>query len=287
MEFVDIHPHVISHDHARYPLDPVGGKLSTWARERPVDAGEMIAAMDAAGIARAVLVHASTAYGYDNRYVADTAAAHPERFLFVGAIDVTATDAAERVDAWAARGMAGFRIFGAGSTMEEGTGDWLDDPRTFPAWDRASDLGLPVCVQTWFSMFPRLRTLLERYPSVPVILDHCAHPPVADGPPYAAAAELFALSGYPNLYLKLTEHNFSELAAGSGVRPFVAKLVETFGARRIAWGSNFPGSPGTLAELRDLAARELAFLPEEDRRAIFSETALTLYPGLRRLGAPR
>ena len=66
MEVIDIHPHAISHDKKAYPLAPVGGKMSTWAEERPLDGDELAAAMDGAGIRRAVIVHASTAYGYDN-----------------------------------------------------------------------------------------------------------------------------------------------------------------------------------------------------------------------------
>ncbi|HZR97877.1 MAG TPA: hypothetical protein VFE37_04170 [Chloroflexota bacterium] len=78
MHIVDIHPHVIATDHARYPLAPVGGKLSEWAARRPVTCEQLLAAMDEAGVAQAALVQASTAHGHDNRYSADCAAAHPD-----------------------------------------------------------------------------------------------------------------------------------------------------------------------------------------------------------------
>src|SRR5665213_239138 len=83
LEIIDIHPHAISHDQIRYPFAPVGGKMSVWAKERPVDGDELAASMDKAGIRRAVIVHASTAYGYDNSYVADVVAAHKDRFCYV------------------------------------------------------------------------------------------------------------------------------------------------------------------------------------------------------------
>lgn len=284
MQIVDIHPHAISHDAKRYPFDPVGGKMSVWAKERPVDAEELLAAMDAAGIEKAVIVHASTAYGYDNSYAADSAAAYPKRFAFVGAVDVTSPDAPQKLTHWVKdRGMVGFRIFAAGSTMDEGSGEWLDDPKTFPAWEKAREFNIPVCLQTRFSAIARMRNLLDRFPTVKVILDHFAHPPIDDGPPFAKAAPFFDLAKkYPNLYLKLTERNFHDLSkAKMPAQPFMQKVVETFGSGRIAWGSNFPSSEGSLTELRDLALRELAFLPEKDRQAIFRDTALTLYPGLR------
>ena len=38
------------------------------------------------GIGQAVLVQATTAYGYDNSYVLDSAASHPDRFTAAGAV---------------------------------------------------------------------------------------------------------------------------------------------------------------------------------------------------------
>src|SRR5438270_2609834 len=103
---VDLHSHVIARDEQRYPRAPLGGKQSDWSQERPVSAAEMIAAMDEAGIERSVLVQASTCYGHDNSYVADTVAAHPQRFSGVFSVDVLAPDAAEKVRYWKGRGLA-------------------------------------------------------------------------------------------------------------------------------------------------------------------------------------
>ncbi len=279
MDIVDIHPHAISKDPARYPLDPLGGTMSAWAKQRPVDGGEYLDWMDEAGIGRAVLVQPATAYGYDNRYAADCAAAHPDRLLYVGMVDVRRPDAAERVAYWVReRGMAGLRIYGDGTALD----DWLEDPQTFGAWETAAALGIPICVQTSFESLPILGRVLARFPAVKVLLDHCAWPPAGDGPPYAAAASFFDLATYPNLYLKVTEALLRDLNAGkASVRSFMERSIEAFGVDHIAWGSNFPSSAGTLVELRDLALQSLAFLSEADRRTIFCDTALTIYPGLR------
>jgi L-fuconolactonase len=53
-----------------------------------------------------------------------------------------------------------------------------------------------------------------------------------------------------------------------------------FGARRMAWGSNYPTSPGTLAEIKVTAEDRLTSLSAEDRSWIFGRTAQTLYPNL-------
>ena len=88
MPVIDIHPHIVSPDTQRYPLAPLGGVQSTWSSERPTTYDDLLAAMDDAGVDKAAIVHSSTAYGYDNSYVADAVAAVPSRFTAVCSIDV-------------------------------------------------------------------------------------------------------------------------------------------------------------------------------------------------------
>src|SRR5213082_1789703 len=116
---IDVHPHVISKDDRRYPHAPLGAKQSDWSRERPVSAEEMLAAMDEAGIARSVLVQASSCYGHDNSYLADSVAAHPDRFAGVFSVDVLAADAPQKIRQWKSRGLIGLRVFVAGHTTKQ------------------------------------------------------------------------------------------------------------------------------------------------------------------------
>jgi len=280
MNCVDVHPHVISTDTSRYPRDPLGGSQSDWSRERPVSAEAMIAAMDEAGVARSALVQAATCYGYDNSYVADAVAAHPDRFAGVFSVDVFRPDARERIGYWMGKGLAGLRVFIAGHTMASKDAR-LDDPRSFPAWELAGELGITVSVQLRAAGIPQLESVLQRFPRVRILLDHMARPATEDGPPYAAAQSLFALARHPNLFLKLTTHNLREARKGKATpESFFARVVAEFGASRIAWGSNFPASEGTLAGLLAEARAALAGLAEAEREWIFSGTARSLYPAL-------
>lgn len=256
MTVVDIHPHVIAGDDRRYPFAPLGGKRSDWSRERPVDAEKMLAAMDEAGIERSVLVQASTCYGHDNSYVADAVAAHPERFAGVFSVDMPAGDAPQRIRHWLARGLKGLRVFIAGHSTAHDVR--LDDPRSFPAWRCAVDAGIPICVQMRSPQLPQLETLLKEFPGARIVLDHMARD---DG------TNLLSLARYPNLFLKFTTHNVRD---GADLR----KVVAAFGARRIAWGSNYPASEGSLASLLAEARKAVS---TRDRDWIFSGTANTLY----------
>jgi predicted TIM-barrel fold metal-dependent hydrolase len=277
---IDIHPHVIATDTARFPLAPLGGTQSTWSRDRPTSWQQMIAEMDAAGVAKSAIVQASTAYGHDNSYVAEAIAAQPKRFTGVFSVDVLAPDAVERMEHWIGQGFSGMRLFTTGSTMP-GQATWFDDPRSFPAWDYAGAAGLPVCMQMTPQGFPQLRGLMERFPRVRIILDHLARPQLVEGPPYAADQPLLDLARYGQVFLKVTPVNVTPKEWGKATpQTFFAAVIKAFGASRIAWGSNFPATAGPLADILKTAQAALAFASEAERDWIFGKTARALYPAL-------
>ena len=277
---VDTHTHAISPDQVRYPLAPVGGHQSDWSAHRPADYEALLAAMDAAGIARAMVVQASTAYGNDNRYVVDAVHAHPDRFAGVFSIDVLADDNVTQMQRWMDAGLSGLRIFTTGTTMP-GQADWLDDERSFPVWEYARRHHASICVQMTAVGIPKLIGLLTRFPGVRVVLDHLARPDLADGPPYASAAPLFGLASHPGVYLKLTNRTIREAARGASTpEAFFPRLVAAFGAQRVAWGSNYPAAEGTLATLLAEAGNGLSMLSDSDRAWIFGDTARSIYPVL-------
>jgi L-fuconolactonase len=278
---VDIHPHIISPDTQKYPPSPLFGIQSDWSKERPASAADLIAAMDEAGVAQTAIVHASTCYGFDNSLVADAVAEFPARCTAVGSIDMLAPDAAATAKHWLDRGLSGFRIFTGGSTKKvDATA--LDDPRSYPVWEVMNARGLSMCIQTDASGIPATIALAKRFPKVPVLVDHFARPDVKGGPPYAAAAPLFSLAAAANVYLKFTPVALKQLDdCKADVHAFLGKVVAEFGASRIAWGSNWPNSPGTMAEHVKRAKTALADLPLSDQDLILGGTALKIYPALK------
>ena len=108
-----------------------------------------------------------------------------------------------------------------------------------------------------------------------------ARAPFEDGPPYNAAADFFELAKYKQIFLKITPVNWKPKSWGKGAPDtFFGKVVDTFGASRIAWGSNFPNSVGTLSEILGAARKAFSFATASDQDWIFGKTALTLYPAL-------
>lgn len=281
IKVIDIHPHIISTDTAKYPRAPLGGNPSTWSQERPTNTEQLLRAMNEAGVAKAAIVHASTCYGFDNSYVADAVAAHPDRFTGVFSVDMLADDAADRVRYWAGRKLTGLRLFTAGSTMA-GQADWLADPKTFAGWDCATELDIPVCVQMRAAGIPLLQVLLDRYPRTRIIIDHFLNLPLDDGPPYKEIDTLLRLAKFPNITLKYTPVIVNAARKGKATpETFFPRVVSEFGASRIAWGSNFPANAGTLKELLLSSQAAMSFSSEADREWIFGKTAETLYPALK------
>jgi L-fuconolactonase len=280
MPVIDIHPHIVSPDTQRYPLAPLGGTQSAWSSERPTTYQTLLKAMDYAGVDKAAIVHSSTAYGYDNSYVADAVAAVPSRFTGVYSIDILAPDAVKTFDHWLTRGCAGMRLFTTGSTLPDQS-TWFVDPKTYPFWEHASAKNIPVCMQMKQEGLPLLREIMDRFPKVTMILDHLARAPFEDGPPYRGAAELLDLAKYKQVFLKITPINVTPKSWGKATpETFFGKIVDTFGASRIAWGSNFPNSVGTLMEILGAGRKAFSFAKPSDQDWIFGKTALTLYPTL-------
>ena len=280
LRFIDIHPHIISEDTAKYPRSPLFGVQSDWSKERPVTPEGLIAAMDEAGVEKAAIVQSSTCYGFDNSYVVDSVALFPSRFTGVGSVDMLQPDAPERIRDWVKRGISGLRLFTGGSTQAFDPST-LDDRRSFPTWELCSELGLSMCIQTDPVGLAQVAGLAKRFPQVNIILDHLGRPDVTDGPPYKRASSLFGLAPFENIFLKLTPRIFGDVRKGeASAETFFPRLVEAFGSSRLAWGSNFPASEKRMKDNLVVAQNCLACLSAGDQSWIFAKTAQQLYPVL-------
>jgi len=273
---VDAHTHVIAPDEQAYPFSP-RDLSGAWYREAPHSAEGLLALMDACGVGQAVVVQAVGAYSYDNRYAAHAVAKHAGRFVGACCIDATADAAPDELSRWIeGAGMHGVRIF---ALAREGT-SWLDDPRTFPVWERARRLGAHVIVTIFLEQLPQLRTLLERFGEIEVSLDHCAFPPL-DKDPASELAPLLALAEHPNLNLKVSTEVLDAAARAGDPRRVVELLVGRFGARRVMWGSDFCQTHDReYAVLFDLAQSAFSGLTNEERALCLGGTAQRLWPAL-------
>jgi predicted TIM-barrel fold metal-dependent hydrolase len=282
MKYADSHCHILSNDASRYPRAPLGGKQSGWASNRPVTAEAMLTLMDDSGIDQAVLVQATTAYGYDNSYVIDSARRWPDRFVAVGTFDPLGANAGDRLTGLIDQGLSGVRLFTTGSTMTD-QGLWFADEVTDEFWSAAGQAKIPVCLQLRLGpqTLAAVDHLLGRHPDVVVLLDHCGYPDVRTSPA-GAAADLTPLAAYPALHLKLTHRTLEGLHdLGDDALAFLKPVLQAFSAQRVAWGSNCPAAEQPMGELVALADKVLGLLTAPEREDILGNTTRRLYKGLR------
>jgi L-fuconolactonase len=274
---IDTHVHVVAADQRRYPRK-LAGAHTDWVRDMPAET--LLQLMDEAGIDRAMAVQAYGAYEYDNSYAAQSALLFQDRLVSVCIVDPLHPEAPAQLAHWVKeRGVRGLRLF----ALTQPDSEWIDDPRTFPLWEAAALMAIPVCVCLKFRQVSRLRVALERFPSVPVALDHLGAPRLAEGPPYETARPLFELARFPNLYLKFSSVSLYSAASGKSTPgEFFRRLLDIFGPDRLMWGSNFPATYDRgLKEQLGLAREELSFLSEEVRRKLFAGNSQAMWPALR------
>lgn len=273
---IESHCHIMSDDQRKYPRD-LGPNPAAWVRD--LTGEEFLKLMDGAGVDRAILVQAFGAYRYDNNYVADVAAQYPDRFAAVCIVDVLKPDAADRLSYWVKdRGVKGLRVV---TWTEPET--MLDDPRINPVWRRAADLRIPVCILTNFHQLSRLARVLERFPELHIALDHLGLPRLNDAPDFDDEQPLFDLARFPNFYGKFSSWTIAAAAKNGprGCAQFFRRLIDAFGAHRLMWGTNFPASNDrSFQGFVKFANEQLGFLLPDEKRWVFGETALRLWPML-------
>lgn len=142
-------------------------------------------------------------------------------------------------------------------------------------------LGLRFDALVTPAQLPALLTMLERHPDLPVVIDHGAKPDIANGMWEPWASSMRAAAANPRVRCKL-----SGLATEAGpnwtietLRPYVAHLLDCFGAQRLMWGSDWPVVNLSGSYQRWFAATRalLAGLTPEERAAIMGGTARKFY----------
>lgn len=236
---------------------------------------ELVAALDANGVDRFVIVQAIGAYGYDCSYAAASAVAYASRAAFVAAIDMYGPDpVADLVALWerlpSDTRISGVRLFGVGGVPPT----WLTDGRAGEVWEFAAEHNIVIVPTVFASEFERLRSLAMKFPSVSVAIDHCGFTDMVDGD---GEALLFALADIPSIHLKVTSYVLEAAERDAGdAAPLVERLAHAFGVNRLCWGSDHPQDQhrdyaGKLALARhatrtfDVTAREEFFANTSSR----------------------
>jgi L-fuconolactonase len=228
-----------------------------------------------------VAVQRASIYGYDNSYVCDSAAKYPDRLRAVCAIDAVDPRGPERVRHWVReRGAAGIRLM---ELVKGSDLSWLASPQALEVWHAAQELQVPVCVHffRWNRQagLAALKRILDSLPHMTVVIDHFSNMVWQSGPPdFGVDEPLLQVARFPNVYIKFTTIPLGQLEKeGVSPGPVVARVIETFGTKRLMWGSDITQSQGTYAYMVRLAHGAVEALEEAARKRILHGAVADVY----------
>ncbi len=170
-------------------------------------------------------------------------------------------------------GLSGLRLFDLGTGALSGEG-------AFAVARQAAELGVPLLLFIGVPQIPAVLNLVDEFPDLIVVLDHCASPDLSSGPPWKDAGAVFALADHSTIFLKVSSMTFN--AAPADTAPaFVAVLAARVGANRLLWGSDFTHTfDRSYQGLIDLARKATAGLSSAEQQEVLSGTAGRLWPAL-------
>lgn len=296
----DAHAHLVAHDEARYPRNPmqrapdapyrppgVIGRPGGLHGPNPVnevpDAVPMLRWMDEQNVSGAVAVQKRMTYRYDNRYILDSSDAHPERFSAVVILDAEDPATPDLVQRWIRQHrLAGVRLFGG--RRPDGSMPWLQSPRALETWAVAQQAGLVMDVEVLAQggggpSIPALVELARRFPDVRLVLDHLLEPEMEAGDDALGLdARYEALVPERNVFFKFTSINLDLChAAGASPQRLLRRAVDLYGASRVMWGSDIGTSSGTYASMVQRLFEASALLSAEEQRAVWHDTGRRVF----------
>jgi predicted TIM-barrel fold metal-dependent hydrolase len=238
--------------------------------------------MDEAGVERAVFVQ-PWFYHWNNRYMVSALRRFPGRFRGVGVIDPRGRNAPGALRRWRAEGVTGIRLRPLREGERPRRGPWFGTDETLPLWEAMAETGTIACVLNAGTDLGRLPAILERFPSLRVVVDHLNSPVPARGLGQPVFRALLDLARHPQVHVKLSgfHHWCRERYPYRDGLPFAEAAVRAFGADRCMWGSDFPHVLAGCGYVRNrhLLPREATFLSKEQLGLVMGGTAERLWFG--------
>ena len=230
------------------------------------------------GVSAGVLVQAAPTEA-ETLFLLDQSARHDVVRGVVGWIDLLARDAPERIARLAA---AQPKLKGLRPMLHDiADPDWILQPALSPALSAMAAHSLVFDALVKPLHLPRVLALGQRHPQLQVVIDHGAKPDIAGGAWQPWADDLQRLARETAAVCKL-----SGLLTEAGPRPrrgaaerWARHLIDTFGARRVLWGSDWPvlELAASYGDWWSDTQALLAPLSQADRQAVLGANAQRVY----------
>lgn len=298
----DTHAHLISDDWEKYPPRALRPDLPVPRRtDYTVTMDALIGMMDAHGVPRACCVQRGHLYGYDNSYIIDAAARHPDRLLPVVILDTQDPATPAQYTAMVKnQRVRGLRM--ANTRPSHLDTAWMSSPTAMQVWKACADLNTPVTLIFFHNqlsyVLPLLHVIAKMFPQLPILIDHLgtaygvtqvelawareagigefALPPPPD---FGIGETIGIFDDTPSVYFKLTEVNMENLYS-SGIAParVIRRMADRFGADRLVWGSDVGQSlRWNFADKTSMGRESSSLLTATERAHFLHDNAAKLY----------
>ena len=230
--------------------------------------------MDAAGVARAVIVPPSPA-GDSNLFALEGAARQPGRFVVMGRFDPTMDRAAAQLERWLDQPhMVGIRMtFHKAPWIR-----WLDDDTLNWFWAACERLGIPLMLLIP-DRLDALPAIARRHPGLQLVIDHLGRRSERrDDAAFADIDDMLGLARFPNISVKASAVPCYATACYpfNNLKPYLRRVFDAFGPRRMFWGSDVSRLPYTYSEAVSHFLNELDFLDDSDKIWVMGRGLSTL-----------
>jgi predicted TIM-barrel fold metal-dependent hydrolase len=232
-------------------------------------ADQMIAAMDAAGVDRAVIVP-PTWVGENNATAIEAAETYPGRFAVMGRFDPQAPDARKKLEGWLQQP----HVLGIRMTFRvEPYASWLDDDTLDWFWDACEELAVPVMVLV-SGVARKVQPVAEHHPKLKLIIDHMGCDLSSKEGAFATLGDVLDLARYQNVSVKTSSAPCfsSEPYPFRDIYPPLRRIYQAFGAQRLLWGADLTRLTSTYDECLNHFQEGLDFLSEADKEWVLGRS---------------
>jgi predicted TIM-barrel fold metal-dependent hydrolase len=158
-------------------------------------------------------------------------------------------------------GMLGLRV--TANTPEARA--WFEDAEAW-VWNEAERARLPVMVSPP-GLLPQLDLIARLHPGLKLVVDHLGLLRAKDNAAFDDLPKLLRLVRLPNVAVKASavpaysSHDYPYF----NLHPYLRRVFETFGPRRVFWGTDLTRLSCSYRQAVTLFTEELLFLPPSDQ----------------------
>jgi L-fuconolactonase len=235
-------------------------------KPQPITAEDLLREMKSAAVDKCVLVPPSWE-GERNDVCLAAVEKYPGTFAVMGRFDPEDPASRGKLAGWRKqRGMLGLRFTFhrpfLRPLLTEGRVDWL--------WAEAEKAGVPIMTLALHADMHFFDKVADRYPGLKLTIDHLALTTGKDEEAFKDIGNVLALAKRPNVAVKVSclPHYTTDSYPFRKLHPWIRRVYDAFGPKRMFWGSDLSRLPCTYRESLTYMSEEIPWLTASDKEWI-------------------